>query len=193
MFLKGQVGIILQNEVAASMKGDAFYASSIAVTRNSMAATSCTCKAGSQGLNRGVCVHNLPLILQLVLLLVDGLTNHILVELCHRWSTHLESKIDGLGKIDMCKKAILTLMKANGSENTSSLLHLSIKEILEKFNVGTEKAKSFAYSEPKDSELVPLRLLDLSSDNLKAKEKLKSLQSEEEGGIIAAMKVKIAR
>ena len=57
----GQLGIILQNEVAASMKGDAFYATTVAVTQDSLAATSCTCKAGSHGLERGVCVHNLPL------------------------------------------------------------------------------------------------------------------------------------
>ena len=112
------------------MKGGSFYSSSVAVTRNSLVATSCTCKAGSHGLERGVCVHNLPLILQLVLLLVDGLANHILVELCQRWTSHLESKLDGLGKLEVTKKAILTLMKANGSEHTSSLFHLSINDIL---------------------------------------------------------------
>ena len=90
--------------MAASMKGETFYASTVAVTRQSLAATSCTCKAGSHGLQRSVCVHNLPLILQLVLLLVDGLANHILVELCHRWSEHLESKINELGQLEMTKK-----------------------------------------------------------------------------------------
>ena len=131
-FILDQVGLILQNEVAASMKGDTLYGSQVAVTRDSIAATSCTCKAGSHGLERGVCVHNLPLILQLVLLLVDGLANHILVEICHRWNTHLESKIDKLGQLDMAKKAILILMKANGTENTSTMLHLSVNEILKK-------------------------------------------------------------
>ena len=160
------------------MKGGAFYASSVAVTRNSLVATSCTCKAGSHGLERGVCVHNLPLILQLVLLLVDGLANHMLVELCQRWTSHLESKLDGLGKSEMTKKAILTLMKANGSEHTSSLFHLSINEILKnRFDVGTEKPKTFNDpGEAREEDLVPLRLYDISSDTKKAKEKLKSLQ-----------------
>ena len=139
--------------MAASMKGDAFYASTAAVCRDSLVVTGCTCKAGSHGLERGVCVHNIPLILQLVLLLVDGLANHILVELCHRWSSHLESKIEELGQLEMAKRAILMLMKANGSENTSSLCHLSVNEILSKmYDVGTEKPKSFGFPEPKDEE-----------------------------------------
>ena len=158
------------------MKGDMFYASSVAVTQNSLAATSCTCKAGSHGLDRGVCVHNLPLIFQLILLLVDGLANHNLVELCQRWNSHLEAKIEKLGKLVETKNSILMLMKANGDENTSSLLHLSVNEILKKrFNVGTEKPKSFDFAEPKDEELLPLCLLNTTSDRKKAKQKLKSL------------------
>ena len=97
LFFSDQLGFILQNEIAASMKGDTFYATTVAFTRQSLAAASCTCKAGSAGIQRSVCVHNLQLIFQLVLLLVDGLANHILVELCHRWSEHLESKINELG------------------------------------------------------------------------------------------------
>ena len=72
-------------------------------------------------------------------------------------------------------------MKANGCENTLDLLDLSVNEILKKrFNVGTEKPKSFHYSEPKDEELVPLRLMNTVSDNKKAKKKLKSLTVEPE-------------
>lgn len=70
-------------------------------------------------------------------------------------------------------------MKANGSENTSSLYHLSVNEILKnKFNVGTEKAKKFTHQEPKDEDLIPLRFMDITSDNKKAKEKLNPLQVE---------------
>ena len=80
----------------------------------------------------------------------------------------------------MLKSAILTLMKSNGSENTSSLLHLSVNDILKNFDVGTEKPKGFSYPEPKDEELIPFRLMDITSDNKKVKEKLQSLQVEEE-------------
>ena len=67
-------------------------------------------------------------------------------------------------------------MKANGSENTTSFLHLSINEILEKmFNVGTEKPKSFTLNQKMREELVPLILMNTASDNKKAKQKLKSL------------------
>ena len=169
------------------MKGDAFYASTAAVCRDSLVVTGCTCKAGSHGLERGVCVHNIPLILQLVLLLVDGLANHILVVLCHCWSSHLESKIEELGQLEMAKRAILMRMKANGSENTSSLCHLSVNEILSKmYDVGTEKPKSFGFPEPKDEELIPLRLMDITSDNKKAKDKLKRLQFEEEDNTVSS-------
>ena len=158
------------------MKGDTFYASSVALTEDSLCATSCTCKAGSQGLQRGVCVHNLPLILQVILLLIDGLANHILVELCHRWNSHLEMKLKSLGKLDLTKNAILILMRANGNENISSFSEFSVNDILKKwFDVGTEKPKSFGLSEPKDEDLIPLRLIDITSDNKKAKDKLQSL------------------
>ena len=80
------------------MKGDTFYASNVAVTDNDLCATSCTCKAGSQGLQKGFCVLILPLIFQLVVLLIDGLGNHILVELCQHWNSHLEAKINELEK-----------------------------------------------------------------------------------------------
>ena len=73
------------------------------------------------------------------------------------------------------------LMKANGNEDTSTLLHLSVDTILKRFDVGTEKPKSFGYPEPKDDELIPLRLMDITSDNQKAKNKLHSLQVEEGG------------
>ena len=89
------------------MKGNTMYASTVALTKDDLVATSCTCKAGSHGLEQGVCVHSLPLILQLILLLVDGLANHILVELCQHWSTHLESKIDGMNKLEQTKKISL--------------------------------------------------------------------------------------
>ena len=62
-------------------------------------------------------------------------------------------------------------MKANGVENTSSLTHRSVKDILHlMYNVGTEKSKIFSYpAEPKDEELIPLRLMDITSDNKKQK------------------------
>ena len=69
-------------------------------------------------------------------------------------------------------------MKANGVENTSSLTHRSVKDILHlMYNVGTEKSKIFSYPEPKDEELIPLRLMDITSDNKKAKEKLDDQRS----------------
>ena len=80
------------------MKGDTFYASNVAVTDNDLCATSCTCKAGSHGLQKGFCVLILPLIFQLVVLLIDGLGNHILVDLCQHWNTHLQAKINDLEK-----------------------------------------------------------------------------------------------
>ena len=95
----------------------------------------------------------------------------------------MELKINELGKIDIVKRAVLLFMKANGSENTSSISHLSVNEILkDKFDVGTEKPKSFGYPDPKDEELMPLRLMDITSDNKKAKEKLKLLQVEKDNG-----------
>ena len=81
----GEMGLVLNNKVSASMK-DTEYEVEIAFTKKEILATRCQCHAGGEKNERVVCVHNLPLIYQLNMLLDDGLAQHLLVELCSRWS-----------------------------------------------------------------------------------------------------------
>ena len=76
-----EIGLILTNKVSASMK-DAAYCSTVAFTCDKIQCAKCECQAGASTKERVLCVHNLPLIYQLVMLLDDGLAEHILIELC---------------------------------------------------------------------------------------------------------------
>ena len=77
----GEIGLSLTNKIAASMK-DAEYEVRVAFTKNDLLATKCECKAGGDEMQRVVCVHTLPVIYQLTMLLDDGLSEHLLVENC---------------------------------------------------------------------------------------------------------------
>ena len=88
----GTLGLVLQNKVSASTK-ESEYKSMIAFTSKDILATKCQCHAGGKNEERVVCVHNLPLIYQLVMLLDHGLVEHIMIELCSRWNTDIEQCI----------------------------------------------------------------------------------------------------
>lgn len=76
---EGKAGILLQNKVQASMKSTA-YNTYAAFTATELIACKCSCPCGGEGNERIVCVHILPLIFQLSLLLVEGLAENILLE-----------------------------------------------------------------------------------------------------------------
>ena len=77
---------------------DAVYHSTVAFTCDKIQCAKCECQAGARSKERVLCIHNLPLIYQLVMLLDDGLAEHILIELCSRWDSGLEEKISREGK-----------------------------------------------------------------------------------------------
>ena len=57
-------------------------------TADNLIAARCGCKAGHcRGQDKHICVHICPLLVILMLLLLDGLVEHLLVELCSRWSS----------------------------------------------------------------------------------------------------------
>ena len=69
------------------------YKSVIALTSDEVNACSCECIAGAQGVEKVVCVHNLPVLLLFIIFLFDCLAQNMLVELCHRWDHNLEVKL----------------------------------------------------------------------------------------------------
>ena len=167
----GKIGIILKHTIAASMK-DALYEVNVAFTDDELLSCECDCQAGSKGLDRGVCVHILPNILMLVLLLIDGLAENILIELCHRWNEHLE--IELRDDIESIQKAVFSLITASGgSDNIEKIQgNMAVTDILNEFRVGTEKAKRMV-APPRSEELVPLRLMNMTSNSGEIKRKMK--------------------
>ena len=95
----------------------------MAVTSKKIIATRCQCHAGGEKEERVVCVHNLPLLYQLTLLLDDGLAEHLLVELCSRWCPEIEDLIKQNGKYDELKDDLVVLMRHNG-EKEDKIMHI---------------------------------------------------------------------
>jgi hypothetical protein len=69
----------LDADIPASMKNDV-YKTGIVATAKDILCCKCSCKCGSDGKERIVCVHNLPLLFLLTLLLFEDLAEHMLLE-----------------------------------------------------------------------------------------------------------------
>ena len=102
----GEMGMVLENKIPASMK-DVEYDVSLAFTSKDLLATRCECQAGGEKSERVVCVHALPVLYQLTMLLDDGLAEHLLVELCSRWNTELEDLNEKEGKCEQLREDIV--------------------------------------------------------------------------------------
>jgi hypothetical protein len=159
-----KIGIILKNSIRASMRGT-MYETRTALINDALVSCSCNCQAGSIGNDgQSVCVHNLPLVFLYVILLTNGLAQNILIEFANRWSMNLEKKMIDCQQIESIKHSLLTLMSADGHDVGNNEQAYSVTDILEKFSVGTQKAKIFL-PRPKDEELKPLRLINFQSNN----------------------------
>ena len=169
----GDIGLVLTNRVAASMKETTYHAK-IAFTSNELVAAQCDCPAGGCGKERVICVHNLPLIYQFVMLLDDGLSEHLLVELCSRWDQDLEDKLSNRGKTNEMKDDIKVLMQCAGEKMediSSAYAKLTVREMLEtQYATGTQRSRQIPTPPPVKS-LRPIRDLDFSSLVCKAKKR----------------------
>ena len=74
--------MLLQNKIPASMKQQ-YYDVSVIFSKKGILACECDCKSGSKGLDKVVCVHVLPVLMQFVVLLIEDLGESILIELCN--------------------------------------------------------------------------------------------------------------
>lgn len=170
--IPGELGIRLNSRIEASMRQDTYNPKAAVTCDGCLAASCCNCKAGcARATDRGVCVHILPMLLQLTSLLMNGLAQNILVELSHRWNEDLEEQIKESGREVDVRKSILALMIADSSrciddcnfaEVMSTAKCRDIKSILQKYSVGTEKAKVIHF-QPREDELIPLRELKVIS------------------------------
>ena len=66
------------------------YNTEVAVTSNTILCCRCSCNSGCEKNERVVCVHVLPVLFQLSMLLSDGLAQHFLIELANRWDPEIK-------------------------------------------------------------------------------------------------------
>ena len=144
----GSIGLLLKNLIPASMKKVEYHAFA-AFTSKDLLACKCSCKCGGEGDEAIVCVHILPLIFLLSLLLTEGLAENILLELCARFQVSNEQQMDEQMKEKM-KKYMNILMLASGEEKGVDM-NASICNILSGFQVGTEKRKNTIVGAPDPS------------------------------------------
>ena len=180
---KGDIGIHLSSNVPASMKQD-IYQTEVLVTSNNLLCCKCNCKCGSQGSQRIVCVHTLVRPYMLSLLLADDLAEHMLIELASLVNGSLGEMLDDIesiktpwtaSDINSMKQSILLLCCAAGQSVSHHDTLCTIREILEKFIVGTEQRKVWKQKcklPPKSSELAPIESMKLYSTARIAKDKI---------------------
>jgi hypothetical protein len=75
-----ETALLVEHKVRASMKQE-LYDVTVCFTKQTVIACSCTCKCGGQGTEKVLCIqHVLPVMYQMLLLVFEGLAEHILVE-----------------------------------------------------------------------------------------------------------------
>lgn len=154
----GEIGILIQGIIPASMKKTTYF-TKVAVTKNSLVACECQCAAGSTKLDKGVCVHNLPLIMLLSFLLHDGLAEHMLVEIGNRWNLPLEEELKqkDIEKYNKVVNAIDILLETAGIQHQYNEEDQTIIKKLLSIQVGTEVVcKKYKNKVARDDELIPL-------------------------------------
>ena len=146
---------MLQNDIPASMKQQ-YYRVTVVFSKSGILACKCDCKAGSKGLDKVVCVHVLPVLMQFVVFMFEDLGENLLIEFCNRWNATLEEKLSS--HLDEIREYIVHIMDSIGctsDETNKAKLSPTIKGMLDSFCVGTEKKKNIPLP-PKDDELIPL-------------------------------------
>ena len=155
---QSDIGLHLNAAIPASMKKKV-YQTGIVVTAKDIICCKCSCQCGSDGDQRVVCVHNLPLLFLLTLLLFEDLAEHMLLELAacmgaDIWDKSVWSEDD----IKSMKQSIITLTEAAGEPMGTHNSNNEIDDLLKTFVVGTERRKAWKQrikTPPKPSELGP--------------------------------------
>lgn len=172
---KEEVGLLIKHQTKASMKKN-IYDCTVCFTRNKLVACSCNCKVGSNGSERVLCVHILPVIYQYSLLLYDGLSDHILCELANEWNISYEKSLTS----EQNKELLYYLFQLKQSTGVCTYMkpNISINEFLKPYKVGTESSR-LEPPPPKDPALLgPLRNLNLSSTIQQAMLKINNIKEE---------------
>ena len=154
------VGIHITTQVPASMK-DAKYDGDVVLTKDKLLSASCTCKSGSAGDEKIVCVHTLPRAFALSKLLAEDLAEHMLLELTSSLTSAMIEKDNWQDEqIQSMKSSIITLARGSGDGELAEEMvkKSSLHHCLQHFQTGTQKTKEWnrAPGAPQPSEIGPI-------------------------------------
>ena len=170
---EGEIGIEFKGVVAASMRSCS-YDACVSFTSSQLLCCKCNCPIGAEGDQRVTCVHNLPIMLKFAMLLMDGLAEHVLLELIAKVTITPGS----LELLD--KNSVLTLMWASGEMVTDLQTKQNTLELLENFSVGTERRKKSVKGIPDPAHIGPIRDMNMKSSNMKVIEKMRQKEEKKE-------------
>jgi hypothetical protein len=164
--------LLVHHRIRASMR-QITYDISVAFDDEEIIACTCGCKSGGEGQQKIVCVHILPVIYEITLLLFDGLADNIVCEISHAWK-NISSNNATINEEERkkIKSNLITIITASQLNVPDDSDHLSIEELLDNFNVGTERRKLAPQPPPNMSVLAPLRQLDVRSVNKRAHDRI---------------------
>eukprot|EP00957_Ditylum_brightwellii_P002431 187160-Ditylum_brightwellii.AAC.1 len=99
--------------------------------------------SGLEGKERVTCVHCLAVNVQMPMLLMSGLTEHLLLELLLQWNKQLQNSIEYIEKLDDVKRSVrtLTIAAKDGQEKCGYVKNNGVNNIPDLFSVGTEYRK----------------------------------------------------
>jgi hypothetical protein len=110
-----------------------------------------------------------------LIFMLKGFVEHILVEFCHHWDLDNMNITMNAPSEDIkglyC--SILTMTRSTGIDTSHVSDSMNISELLSIFRVGTEKMKVFN-KQSLPEELIPLQFMDISSNNKKIKQMMKT-------------------
>ena len=132
----GSVSLLLKNLIPVSMKNN-IYNIFVLFTAMDLISYECDCQYGEIRSEAVICVHILPLLFQLTILLVEGMAQNMMLELCARIDATEECSISLLF-INHLKQIISTLMFTAGIDNIINSID-KIYDILDYFAIGIQK------------------------------------------------------
>jgi hypothetical protein len=166
----GVTALAITHRVKASMKNDT-YNVRVCFNTKEIIACQCDCKCGSNDDERVVCVHILPCIYQVSLLIFEGLGEHLLIELAAYVGRLNESDVTADTNLALQRIVTSLLFAVTRSipvVTTEETGFVPLKIMLNNFSVGTDKRKTMPAPPTDRKMLQPLRLLDRRSAIAKA-------------------------
>lgn len=133
----GVMVLVLDYKVKASMR-NVVYNTQVANSSKDLIACGCSCKCGAENEQRILDVHPLSLLYELVLLLFEGLAQHVLVELRQRLQSDeplLLDSTEGVFYDDL--RAICSVAGSTSVTNPKA----TVGDLLHGYTVGTDQSK----------------------------------------------------